>query len=143
MQEESRINELIQNNIPEEYAREMVESQRFRRDFMRQQEQHQQTQAEQQQYVDLVNTFRELNDRDFDPNKDSIPDEVFNTAREQGVSLKNAYESFMNRQMKQQLKVYQQNEQNFKKNPGGGTQKHGSTGNRSKDSFEEGFDSYW
>jgi hypothetical protein len=141
-QEQARIDELIQQNIPPEYAKEMIENQKFRQQFEQQQQQREQEQREQQEYVGLIDAFREINDRDFNPNTDKFPDEVFQIAQENGVPLKFAYESFMAKQFKQQQAIYKQNEQNFKRNVGTSTTQHGSVQTESSDPFLDGFDSY-
>jgi transcriptional regulator len=143
MQEQSRIDDLIQQNVPEQYAREMIENQKFREQFQQQQEQKQREEQEKQEYVGLIDAFREFNDRDFNPTTDAIPDEVFQKAQEDGIPLKYAYTDFMNNQLKQQLSIYKQNEQNLKRNVTGGTTQHGSANTRSGDDFEDGFDSYF
>jgi hypothetical protein len=143
MQEQSRIDDLIQQNVPEQYAREMIENQKFRVQFQQQQEQKQREEQEKQEYVGLIDAFREFNDRDFNPTTDAIPDEVFQKAQEDGIPLKYAYTDFMNKQLKQQLSIYKQNEQNLKRNVTGGTTQHGSANTRSGDDFEDGFDSYF
>lgn len=142
IQQQNALDELIQQNIPEEYAREILESKQFREQMKQQQMQQQFEQQRQAEFQGLFDTFKELNDRDFNPEKDQIPDEVFERADKEGIPLKNAYESFMNRQLKQQLKVHQQNEQNFKRNPGGATTNHGNGKSGSSDPMLEGFDSY-
>jgi hypothetical protein len=143
MQEQAKLDELIQQNIPEEYAREMLENRKFREQLQAQQQQAQQQQQEQQQYIGLFEAFKEFNERDFDPNKDQIPNEVFEKANEEGIPLKYAYTDFMTKQLKQQLSIHKQNEQNLKRNVVNSTTQHGSSGNQSVDAFEDGFDSYF
>jgi hypothetical protein len=143
MQEQARIDELVQQNIPEQYAKKMIEMEKFQQQFEQEKQQKEQEQKEIQEFVGLNEVFREFNDRDFDPNTDKIPDEVFTTARENGVPLKFAYESFMAKQLKQQQQIYKQNEQNLKRTVTGGTTQHGSTNSQSVDDFEDGFDSYF
>jgi hypothetical protein len=143
MQEQAKLDELIQQNIPEQYAREMIENQKFREQYQKEQEQIQAQQQEQQQYVGLFEAFKEVNERDFDPNKDIIPDEVFELARTENVPLKFAYKDFAYKQLKQQSSIYKQNEQNLKRNVVNSTTQHGNGGNQSTDPFEDGFDSYF
>lgn len=142
MQEQARIDELVQQNVPEQYAREMIENQKFRDQFQQQQQQREQEQREQQEYVGLIETFREFNDRDFNPDTDKIPDEVFQKAQEDNIPLKYAYADFMSRQFKQQQSIYKQNEQNLKRSAGTNVTQHGSVENTSSDPFLDGFDSY-
>lgn len=141
MQEQSRIDELVQQNIPEEYAKKMIEMEKFQEQFQQQQQQKEQEQREIEEFVGLNQVFKEFNDRDFNPDSDVIPEEVFNTARENGVPLKFAYESFMAKQLKQQQQIYKQNEQNFKRSTGTNVTQHGSVDNSSEDDFLEGFNS--
>jgi hypothetical protein len=141
-QEQSRIDELIQQNIPEEYAKKMIEMEKFQQQFEQQQQQKEQEQREIEEFKGLNEVFREFNDRDFNPDTDRIPDEVFQVAQENGVPLKFAYESFMAKQLKQQQQIYKQNEQNFKRNVGTSTTQHGSVQTEAEDDFLAGFDSY-
>lgn len=141
-QEQARLDELIQQNIPEEYAKEMLESRRFREEQQRERELQQQQQAEQRQYVEFFETFRQANGKDFNPETDKIPQEVLD-ANAQGVPLKYAYMEHHNKQLQQQLQVYKQNESNKKKAPVGNITKHGSTEIAGEDDFLSGFDNYF
>lgn len=140
--EQERIDELVQNNIPEEYAREMVESRKHREEQQKMQEKQQQEQQEQREYIDFFEQFRRATGKDFNPDNDKIPQEVLDIRAQEGVPLKFAYMQFHNQQLQQQISVFKQNESNQKKAPlKGGVTNHGS-GDAPLDDFLLGFESY-
>jgi hypothetical protein len=140
-QEEQQLNELIQQNIPEEYAREMLENRRFREQSQAEQQQKQQEAQQQQEFADFFKYFKESNGRDFVPETDAIPDSVWQ-ANQQGVPLRYAYAEHENNQLRQQLATLKKNQDNAKKAPVGGVTQHGSNETASEDPFLKGFMSY-
>jgi len=141
MQEQAKLDELIQNNIPEEYAREMLESQKFRAEMQKQQEEMKRQEQDRQEYTDFFHAFKDANNRDFDPQKDQIPQEVLDIRANKGIPLRYAFMEFNQKQMKNQLSIYQQNQANNKKAPiKSGVTKHGSN-SETVDDFLAGFDS--
>lgn len=138
--EEQRLNELIQQNIPEDMAKEILENRKFREQMESERKQKTEEQKENEQYSEFLNYFKQANDRDFDSSKDQIPPEVWET-HQQGVPLKFAYMEHQNKQLAQQLKAVKQNENNKKKAPVGSVTSHGSTENASEDDFLKGFNS--
>jgi hypothetical protein len=139
-QEEQQLNELIQQNIPEEYAREMLENRRFREQLQQEQQQKQQEEQQNAEFADFFKYFRETNGRDFVPDTDIIPDSVWQ-ANQQGIPLKYAYAEHENNQLRQQLATLKKNQDNAKKAPVGGVTQHGSHETASTDPFMMGFDS--
>jgi hypothetical protein len=139
-QEQQRINDLVEQGISEEIAQEMLENRKFREQF----EAEKRTKAEEQkknsEYNEFFDYFRQANDRDFVPNKDEIPQSVWD-ANEKGVPLKFAYMEHQNNQYKTQLQTLKQNESNAQKAPVGSITQHGSTEVASEDDFIRGFDS--
>ncbi|MBO0959560.1 hypothetical protein J1P26_07410 [Neobacillus sp. MM2021_6] len=139
--EQSRIDELVQQNIPEEYAREMLESRKFREQL----EQERQTKAQQEkqnaEYNEFFEHFKQANGRDFDSNKDEIPESVWQ-ATQSGVPLKFAYMAHENEQLRQQLQTHKQNVTNANRAPVSSTTAHGGTEIASEDPFLAGFESY-
>jgi hypothetical protein len=138
--EQEAINELVQQNIPEEYAKEMLESRKFREQL----ETERQTKAEEEkqnaEYNEFFNYFREANGKDFNPDKDEIPPTVWE-ATQNGVPLKYAYMEHQNQQYKSQLQTLKQNVSNTKKAPVGSVTQHGSTELAVDDDFLKGFNS--
>ncbi|MCU7522772.1 MAG: hypothetical protein HF312_21410 [Ignavibacteria bacterium] len=137
-QEEAQLNELIQQNIPEEYAKEMLENRRFREQLQQEQQQKQQEAQQQQEFQDFFKYFKEANGRDFIPETDTIPDSVWQ-ANQQGVPLRFAYAEHENQQLRHQLATLKKNQDNAKKAPVGGVTQHGSNETASTDPFLKGF----
>lgn len=138
--EDAELRQLVESNIPEEYAKEMLENRKFRE----QQKEEQQRKADEEkknaEFNDFFQTFKDANDRDFDPSKDQIPQEVWD-AHAQGTPLKFAYMQHHNQQLKSQLKTYKQNETNAKRAPVGSLTAFGSEEATSEDEFLKGFNS--
>lgn len=140
-QEQSRLDELVQQNIPEEYAKKMIEFEKLQEKIYQQDQQREQEAREKEEYGQFFQAFEQMNGRPFNPDTDQISDEVFEIAR-QGIPLKYAYLEFQNKQLVQQQQIYKQNQTNKGKAVAGSTTNHGGSENQSKDPFLEGFDSY-
>lgn len=138
-QQQAMINELVEKNVPEEYAREMIENRKFREQYKEEESKKQEESKKNAEYDEFFQYFSKVNDRQFDPNKDQIPPEVVEM-NNNGVPLKFAYMQHHNNELQQQLKILKQNEQNKQKAPVSGTTEHGSKEESSKDPFEMGFD---
>jgi hypothetical protein len=139
-QEQAQLDELIQQNIPEEYAKEMLENRRFR-EQLQQERQAKEAEAKQQaEFSDFFKYFRDTNGRDFVPEQDEIPQSVWD-ANAQGVPLRYAFAEHENQQLRQQLATLKKNQDNARKAPVGGVTQHGSTEIASTDPFLLGFDS--
>lgn len=138
--EDAELRKLVESNIPEEYAKEMLENRKFRD----QQKEEQQKKAEEEkknaEFNDFFQTFKDANDRDFDPSKDQIPQEVWD-AHAQGTPLKFAYMQHHNNELRSQLKTFKQNETNAKRAPVGSLTAFGSDEATSEDEFLKGFNS--
>jgi hypothetical protein len=139
-QEQERLNELIEQNIPEEYAREMLESRKDREERKKEKEESAKKEKENAEYGEFFEVFKEANDRDFNGSQDQIPQEVWD-AHAQGVPLKFAYMQHHNSQLKAQIQTYKQNEENAKKAPVGSLTSYGSADVTGEDDFMRGFNS--
>lgn len=137
-QEQSRIQELVEKGISEELAQEMLENRKFREQIEAEKQAKQQEEQENAQYNEFFDYFREANGRDFAPNQDNIPENVWE-ATKNGVPLKYAYMEHQNQQLQQQLQTLKQNESNAKKAPIGSVTAHGGTETASEDDFLRGF----
>jgi hypothetical protein len=139
-QEQARLDELVQQNIPEEYAREMLENRKFRDQI----ETERRTKAEEEkknaEFNDFFQYFQQANGRDFNAQQDEIPKDVWE-ANANGVPLRFAYMQHQNQQLTQQLQTLKQNESNAKKAPIRSVTNHGSTEVESEDDFLAGFNS--
>ncbi|GIN88702.1 hypothetical protein J6TS2_50880 [Heyndrickxia sporothermodurans] len=139
-QEEQRFNELVQQNIPEELAREILESRRDREERKREKEEQELRERDNQDFADFYEYFNDVNGRTFDAKKDALPEEVIEANRN-GVPLKYAYMEHHNNQLQSQVKVLKQNEKNKQTAPIGSVTDHGSQEVASEDLFLQGFNS--
>ena len=139
-QEQARIQELVEKGISEEVAQEMLENRKFREQFEAEKRQKAEQEKENAQYNEFFEYFKQANGRDFVPNQDTIPENVWEMAQN-GVPLKFAYMAHENQQLRNQLTTLKQNETNAKRAPVGSTTAHGGTEISSEDDFLRGFNS--
>ena len=139
--EQQELNELIQNNIPEELAQEILESRKERETRKQQEQAKKQEEAQHSEAMEFFDYFRQVNGREYDPKGNDLPDEVLALQEEQGIPMKYAYMQYHNQQLQNQIKVLKQNEENAKRAPVGGLTTHGSTQTESEDPFLAGFNS--
>ncbi len=139
-QEQEKINQLVQQNIPEELAQEILENRKYRESLKQQEQQKQQEEKQRADAQEFFDYFKQANDRDFNPEKDQLPPEVWEM-NAQGVPLKFAYMQHHNNQLQTQLKVLKQNKTNEEKAPIQGVTSHGSTEVEADDDFLKGFNS--
>lgn len=131
--EQEKLNQLIQSNIPEELAREILENRKYRE---QQEAEKKAQQAESQrnaEFQDFLNTFPNVKAEDISP-------EVWQL-HQQGTPLKFAYMQNEYNKMQNELKVLKQNNENKKKAPIGSVTTHGSQEVAEEDDFLRGFSS--
>ena len=138
--EQDQLNELIQNNIPEDLAQEILESRKDRESRKQQEQARADEQKKNAEFGEFFAYFKQANGRDFNPGQDEIPQEVW-AANQNGTPLKYAYMEHHNNQMKSQLQVFKQNNENTQKAPVTGISAHGSEEVASEDDFLRGFNS--
>lgn len=138
--EQEQLNQLIQQNIPEELAQEILETRKLRAQIEEERKVKEQQEKENEEFANFFDYFREANGRDFDASKDQIPQEVWE-ANANGVPLKYAYMEYLNNKLKNQVQVLKQNEENAKKAPVTSVSAHGSQEIASEDAFLRGFNS--
>lgn len=138
--EQQKLDELLQQNIPEEYAREMLENKKFREQLEAEKKAKQEEEKKNAEFNEFFETFRQFNGRDFVPNQDQIPPEVWE-ANQNGTPLKYAFMEHQMKELQSQVKVLQQNKQNEQKAPVGSLSAHGSNDVASEDPFLMGFNS--
>ena len=102
--EQDKVNKLIEENVPEQYAKEMIENQKFREQY----------QTEQQKKVEETKRLEEL--KEFqneypDVKLDAIPKEVFEQI-ENGRTLTDAYSRYEVKALKDQLAQYKKQTEN-------------------------------
>lgn len=130
---QAELNQLIQNNIPEEYAREMIENKKFR-EQMEQKERQAQVEAKQQlEFNDFFKAFEGVKPED-------IPTEVWQK-NEKGVPLKYAYMEYEHKKLQNEIQVLKHNQEIKKKAPIRSTSSYGNKEETTDDPFLEGFNS--
>lgn len=138
--EQQKLNELIQQNIPEELAQEILESRKDREARKQQEQMKAAEEKKNAEYQEFFDFFRQTNGKEFVPNEDEIPQEVWD-ANANGVPLKYAYMEHHNNQLRSQLQVLKQNEENARKAPVSGLSIHGGQEEAAEDDFLRGFNS--
>ena len=132
--EQERINQLVQQNIPEEYAREILENRKFREQFETERQQEQRKKAEDAMYAEFLREF-----------PDAKPEEISNEVWQKvsaGVPLKYAYMEQKMNDLTSKVKMLEQNQQNKQKAPvSTAVTSHGSESVESEDDFLAGFNS--
>ncbi len=138
--EDRQLQELVQQNIPEEYAREMLESRKFREQLELEKQQKAEDEKKNAEFTEFFEVFQQANDRNYDPSKDQIPQEVWDM-HAQGTPLKYAYIQHHHNELKTQLQTFKQNEKNTKRAPVGSLTNFGGDEPTSEDPFLTGFNS--
>jgi hypothetical protein len=119
-QEQAKLDELIQQNIPEHYAKEILENKRFRETYENQLKQNEARQQQEKQYQEFLNEYP-----DIDPV--SIPPEVWQQVNE-GKHILDAYARHENAKLKQELAALKGNQKVASNSPGSVTG-NGQAGN--------------
>lgn len=132
-EEQAQLDQLVQQNIPEEYAREMLESRKFREQMQQQQQAEIEREKQNNEFKDFVEAF---------PNVDpkSIPKDVWEK-NSNGIPLKYAYMEWNMSNVINENKVLKQ-QSNNSRIPATGTAKFGNKDNMTSDDFLDGFNSY-
>lgn len=131
--EQQRLNELIQQNIPEDLAREILENRKFREQLQTKEKAAQDQEKQQAQFNEFVQTFPDVK-------PEEVPKEVWDKFS-QGVPLKYAYMEHAYKQMQTTVQILKQNETNAKKAPTGSVTAHGGQEIAAEDDFLRGFNS--
>lgn len=131
--EQEEINQLIQQNIPEDIAKELLENRKFRESYKKEKETTEQQGKQEAEFKDFLSSFPDVE-------ADKIPAEVWEK-NSQGVPLKYAYMEHINNELQSKMKVLEQNKNNKEKAPIGSITTHGSTDNVVEDDFDRGFNS--
>lgn len=130
---QAELNQLIKNNIPEEYAREMIENKKFREQMEQKEKQAQLESRQHQEFDDFFKTFTDVKPED-------IPTEVWQK-NEEGVPLKYAYMEHEYNKLKNEMQVLKHNKEIKKKAPIRSTSTYGNKEETTDDPFLEGFNS--
>ena len=136
--ERERIEEMVNNGVPEETAKEVIAAGQMRKKYQqmenelkRREEELNQEEAKKKEYEDFLDQFP-----DVDPDK--IPKEVFEEAEKS--SLSNAYMKWRMKDLENQLSIAKTNEKNAKASVGGVTETGPTNEKHETDPFLEGFD---
>ena len=136
-QDQERLEEMVENGVPEELAREVIATAELRRqlqlkenELKEREEASRAKEAEEKEYEDFLNAFP-----DVEP--ESIPKEVFEDAVNSNLTA--AYTKYKMKELETQLKVAKQNEENSASTVGGVTDTGTTKENHVSDPFLEGF----
>lgn len=140
MMEQKIIEQYKDRDLPPEVIQELMESRRDREERQREKVAQEEQAKKQTEYNEFFQYFESVNDRKFDPEKDSLPPEVM-AAVEKGANLKYAYMEHHNKELRNRLKIQSQNQANKQKAPVGSVTVNGGTNTASDDLFLEGFNS--
>lgn len=130
-EEQQQIQKLVQQNIPPEFAKEMLENRKFREMYQAEQQRRQQEEAQRQMFMEFIQTYPDVK-------ADQIPQEVWQMTLQKGYPLTAAYAIWENKQLKQQMQTIQANQKNAETSTGAAKNVDKVQG---KDPFEIGFDS--
>ncbi len=137
--EQERINEMIQNGVPEELAKEVVATSQLRKELQeeknkleKEKEEKTKEDKKNQEYADFLETFPDVKAED-------IPKEVFLNAEKS--NLKTAYLEWQNAELKKQIEINNTNKKNQKSFVGSTTDYGSKDENQKNDLFLEGFNS--
>ena len=101
--EEQKLNELMQQNIPEEYAKEMIENKKFREQYESERKSIEAKQAQENDFKSFLEAYPNIKPED-------IPEEVW-TENASGKSLIDAYSKYENKMLKAKLAEYEKGNQ--------------------------------
>lgn len=136
--EQARLEEMINNGVPEDVAKEVIATSQLRKQLQEKEnalkEQEEKTKKENdknKQYADFVEKFPNVKPED-------IPKEVFENA--QNSNLVSAYKDWLIKDLETKLQIKEQNEKNAKSAIGSVTETGTTQKQKAIDPFLEGFD---
>jgi hypothetical protein len=133
LKEQEMYEKLQSQSLPDEVISEILEGRRDREERQQEKLTAQQQQAQDAMYREFFDYFAQENGRSFDPAKDIIPDEVWETVNK-GKTLSDAYQMHEAKQYKSKIKelesklnIQQTNEVNANSSTGSVTGQGGAT----------------
>jgi len=138
--EQKLIEQYKDRDLPPEVIQELLESRRDREERQREKAAKEEESKVQTTWNEFFAYFEEVNERAFDPKKDSLPAEV-EEAIGKGQTPLSAYMKHHSKELRNQLKIAKQNQANTRKAPVGSVTAGGSKAAESEDPFLKGFDS--
>ena len=136
-EEQQKLNELIQQNIPPEFAQKLLEHDKIVQEYQTEKQIREQKEKEQKMYLEFLEAYPDVKPED-------VPAEVWKEVKE-GRSLLDAYVRYENKRLKDEMAKFQQQQQNQHANQTNAASSTGSardigSAGKPKDPFEEGFD---
>lgn len=136
-EEQEALNRLIQQNIPEEYAKKLLEHDKFMQEYQTEKQMREQKEKEQKMYSDFLEAYPDVKPED-------IPVEVWQEVKA-GRDLTDAYARYENKRLKEEMAKYQTQQQTQQANEKNAAASAGSAKSTEKsqtqDPFLAGFDS--
>lgn len=140
MAEKDLIDRYKDRDLPPEVIQELVESRRDREERQRDKTAKEEETKKQAAFNEFFEYFKSVNERDFDGQKDTLPQEVVDAVNG-GQPLKFAYMEHHNKELRNRLKIQSQNQANIKKAPVGSVTAGGGIKSEPEDIFLQGFNS--
>jgi hypothetical protein len=136
-EEQQKLNELIQQNIPPEFAQKLLEHDKIVQEYQTEKQIREQKEKEQKMYLEFLEAYPDVKPED-------VPAEVWQEVA-RGRSLLDAYVRYENKLLKDEMAKFQQQQQNQQANQTNAASSTGSardigSAGKPKDPFEEGFD---
>jgi hypothetical protein len=132
-EEQEELNKLIQQNIPEELAKEIMDNKKFRNQYESEKQARAEQEKKQAEYAEFLQSFPDVK-------VENISADTWDKVNK-GIPLRYAYMEQQFNEMQNQVKILKQNETNVKKAPVNGVTQHGSKETAIEDDFLKGFDS--
>jgi uncharacterized protein (DUF849 family) len=101
--QQEEVNRLVQQNIPQQYAQEMLENRKFREQYQTERQRAEQAEKQQKQYAEFMEAYKDVQ-------PDQIPEEVWQDVKG-GRALLDAYVRYENKSLKGELEKYRQQQQ--------------------------------
>ena len=102
-EEQQALNQLIQQNIPEEYAKKLLEHDKFMQEYQTEKQQREQKEKEQKMYLEFLEAYPDVKPED-------VPAEVWQEVAK-GRNLLDAYVRYENKRLKDEMAKFQQQQQ--------------------------------
>lgn len=135
--ERDRIEEMVNNGVPEETAKEVIAAGQMRKKYQQMENELKKREEALEKEEAKKKEYQNFLDRFPDVNPDDIPKEVFEKA--ETSSLSDAYMEWKLKELERQLSVAKTNEKNAKASVGGVTETGPTNEKHDEDPFLEGF----
>ena len=133
-----RLQELMDNNIPEDIAREVIAAGQLRKQLQAEKNELKEQKAQAEREAQKNKEYEEFIEAYPDVKAEDIPKEVFEKA--EGSSLKEAYSEWKIKELEKKLSIQEQNEKNAKSSVGSVTETGTVKQSKKIDPFLQGFE---